>query len=140
MSTNAISAHGTLLKMADRATHITYATIAEVNDIKGPQIKGVREDATSHSSGGWAEKISTLKEAGKVTFDVNFISSDVTHNKTLGLIAASIAQTKEYFQVVYPDNSGFQFYAFVDMNFEAKVRGKLTASIDLELTGAITPL
>ncbi len=138
--TSAISSHGTLLKMADRATHVTYATVAEVLDIKGPQIKGVREDATSHSSGGWEEKITTLKSGGKCTFDVNFISADATQNKTTGLLAAAIAQTREYFQVVFPDSSGFQFYAYVDIDFEAKVKGKLTASVELELTGAVTAL
>lgn len=140
MPTGAISSHGTLLKMADRATHITYATVAEVLDIKGPNLKGILEDATSHSSGGWKEQISVLKEAGKVTFDVNFIGADATQNKTTGLVAASMAQTKEYFQVIFPDNTGFQFYAYVDMNFEAKVKGKLTASIDLNLTGVVTAI
>lgn len=140
MPTSAISSHGTLLQMADRATHVTYATVAEVLDIKGPSIKGTREDATSHNSGGWEEKISVLKSGGKVTFDVNFIASDATQNKTTGLIAASIAQTKEYFKVIFPDSSGFQFYGFVDIDFEAKVKGKLTASVELDLTGVVTPL
>lgn len=140
MPTAAISSHGTLLKMADRATHLTYATVAEVLDIKGPQIKGVREDATNHGSGGWVEKITTLKDGGKVTFDLHFVSGDSTHNKTVGLLAASIAQTREYFQVIFPDSSGFQFYAYVDMNFEAKVKGKLTASVELDLTGPVTAL
>ena len=138
--TSAITSNGTLLKMADRATHTTYATIAEVLDIKGPQIKGNYEDATNHSSAGWEEKISVLKSGGKVTFDVNFISADATQNKTTGLIAAAVAKTLEYFKVVFPDSSGFQFYAYVDLDFTAKVKGKLTASVDLELSGAVTPL
>lgn len=138
--TNAISSHGTAIKMADRTLHTTLATIAELLDIKGPQIKGVREDATNHSSGGWEEKITTLKTGGKVTFDLHFVNADATHNKTTGLVAAALAQTKEKFQVVFPDSSGFDFWAFVDIDFEAKVKGKLTASIELDITGAVTAL
>jgi hypothetical protein len=140
MTTNAISSHGTLVKMADRATHVTYATIAELLDIKGPQIKGQREDATHQGSGGWSEKISVLKEGGKLTFDIQFVAAEATHNKTTGMVAAALAQTKEKFQVVYPDSSGFEFWAFVDADFEAKVKGKLIASIELDITGALTAL
>jgi len=140
MPTNAISSHGTLIKLADRATHTTYATVAEVLDIKGPKVSGQREDATTHGSGGWEEKISVLKSAGKVTFDLHFVAAEATHNKTTGLVAAALAQTKEKFQVVFPDSSGFEFWAFVDAEFEAKVKGKLTASVELDITGALTPL
>ena len=138
--TSAISSHGTLLQMADRATHVTYATIAEVLDIKGVSIKGVREDATHHGSGGWEEKITVLKSGGKVTADLQFINADATHNKTTGLVAAAIAQTLEYFKITYPDSSGYTFKAFVDMDFEAKVKGKMTASVELDISGAVTPL
>ena len=138
--TNAISSNGTLLKMADRATHVTFATLAEVLDQKGPEVKGVRSDATNHSSGGWVEKISILKDGGKMTFDVNWLGNDATHNKTTGLLAASLAQTKELFQVTYPDGTGFTFWALVDSAFSAKVKDKLTASFDLDITGAVTPL
>lgn len=140
MTTGAISAHGTLLKMYDRATHLTPATIAEVLDIKGPSIKGVREDATTHSSGGWVEKITTLLDGGKVTFDIHWIAADATQNKTTGLLAASIAKTKEKFQVLYPDSSGFEFWALVDVDYDSKVKGKLMASVELDISGAITPL
>lgn len=140
MATNAISSHGTQIKMADRATHTSFATVAEVLDIKGPQIKGQREDATHHGSGGWEEKISVLKSGGKVTFDLQFVAAEATHNKTTGLVAAALAQTKEKFQVLFPDSSGFEFWGFVDAEFEAKVKGKLTSSIELDITGALTPL
>ncbi len=138
--TSAISAHGTLLKMYDRATHLTPATITEVLDQKGPSVKGIREDATTHSSGGWTEKISILLEGGKVSFDIHWIAADATHNKTTGLLAASIAKTKEKFQILYPDSSGFEFWAFVDIDMESKVKGKLMASVELDITGAVTPL
>jgi hypothetical protein len=140
MPTSAISSHGTVVQMADRATQTNYASIAELLDIKGPQIKGVREDATNHGSGGWEEKIAVLKSGGKVTFDLHFLASDAVHNKTTGLVAAALAQTKEKFKVIFPDSSGFSFSAFVDMDFEAKVKGKLTASVDLDISGQVTAL
>ncbi len=139
MPSNAISSHGTLLQMGDGAPG-TYATIAEVKDIKGPQIKGVREDATTHASGGWEEKKSVLKNGGKVSFDLQYVNAEATHNKTTGLVNRAINQTLSYFKIIYPDSSGFTFTAFVDMDFNAKVKGMLTSSIDLEITGAVTPL
>lgn len=140
MTTNAVSSHGTLIQMADRATHTVYATVAEVLDIKGVQIKGVREDATHHGSGGWEEKIAILKSGGKTTFDLQFINAEATHNKTTGVVAAALAQTLEWFKIIYPDSSGFTFKAFVDMDFEAKVKGKLTASVELDISGAVTAI
>lgn len=140
MATNAIASHGTLIKMADRVAHTNYATVAEVLDIKGPQIKGQREDATHHGSGGWEEKVAVLKSGGKVTFDLQFVAAEATHNKTTGLVAAALANTKEKFQILFPDSSGFEFWAFVDAEFEAKVKGKLTASIELDISGAVTAL
>lgn len=137
--TNAISAHGTLLQMGDGAPG-TYATIAEVLDIKGPQVKGVREDATNHSSGGWKELKPVLKEGGKVNTKLNYISGDATHNKTTGLLNKAINQTLGYFKILFPDSSGFTFTAYVDMDFEAKVKGILSSDIELEITGAVTPL
>jgi hypothetical protein len=136
---DAISSHGTLLQMGD-GTPGTYATIAEVKDQKGPQIKGQREDVTNHSSGGWTEKKTVLKEGGKYTFSLNYINAAATHNKTTGLLKKALDQTLGYFKVIYPDSSGFTFTAFVDMDFEAKVKGILSPNVELEISGAVTPL
>jgi hypothetical protein len=139
MTSNAISAHGTLLQVGDAAPG-TYATIAEVKDIKGPQIKGVREDVTNHSSGGWKESRPVLKEGGKVSMSLNYVNAEVTHNKTTGLLYKAVNQTLGYFKLIFPDSSGFTFTAYVDMDYEAKVKGILSSSVELEITGALTPL
>lgn len=136
---DAISSHGTLLQMGDGAPG-TYATIAEVKDIKGPQIKGMREDATNHSSGGWEEKKTVLKSAGKMSFALNYVNAAATHNKTTGLLAKALNQSLGYFKIIYPDSSGFTFQAYVDMDMESKVKGLLSPSVELDITGAVTPL
>jgi hypothetical protein len=136
---DAISSHGTLLQMGDGAPG-TYATIAEVKDLKGPGVKGSREDVTNHGSGGWTEKKTVLKEAGKLSLTLNYVNGNATHNKTTGLLKKAIDQSLVYFKIVFPDSSGFTFTGYVDVDFEAKVKGILSANIEIEITGAITPL
>lgn len=136
---NAISSHGTFMQMGDGAPG-TYATIAEVMDLKGPAIKGVREEVTNHGSGGWKEVKSVLKEGGKVSYKLSYVNSEATHNKTTGLLAKAVNQTLGYFKILFPDSSGFTFTAYVDMDFEAKVKGVLSSDIELEITGPVTPL
>jgi len=130
--------HSTFLKMADRATHVTYTTVAQVLKISGLQLDGERRGVTSHLSGGWGEKISVLKNGGQVVFLVHFDKSEATLNSTTGLAAAALAQTKEYFQLVYADGTGFQFQAFVGLAFDAPVRGKVKGKVVLDISGAVT--
>jgi len=126
--------------MSDRATHVTFATVAEVLDIKGPTIKPVLEDATNHSSGGWEEKVPVLMSGGKVSFEVNFIAADATQSKTTGLVAAALAKTKETFQLIFPDSTGFAFSAYVSMDFDAPVKKPLRSKVDLDITGVVTTI
>ncbi|MBI5964939.1 MAG: hypothetical protein HY863_15780 [Chloroflexi bacterium] len=130
-----ISAHGTLIKMGDGATPTeTFATIATVGDIDGPTIKNIMEDFTNHGSGGKVKKKPILQDGDKLKFPVDFISSDPTHNKTTGLVAAAQNKTEKHFQVIFPDSSGFAITAYVEeVKFKAPVKGKLSADITLDV-------
>ena len=141
MTTSGISAHGTLLKKGDGATPETFATIAEVGDIDGPTLKSVMEDFTTHGSGGNVEKKPVLFDGDTLKFPVQFVSSNATHDKTTGLVADRNNKTLRNFSVTFPDSSGFTFAAYVgEIKFKAPVKGKLTADVTLEITGAITPV
>ena len=129
--------HSTFLKMADRATHLVYTTVAQVLNIVGLELDGERADATTHLSGGWAEKISILKTGGKLVFLVHFLKTEGTLNTTTGLAAAALAQTAEYFQLTYADGSGFSFQAFVGLDFSAPVNGRLLGKLTLDITGEV---
>jgi len=140
--TSAINSFGTLLKIGDAATPENFTTIAEVADIGGPGLKANTEDVTHHgSSGGWEEKIVTTLAAGDVKFDLNFQPVASTHSQTSGLLRDMKNKTKRNFQLVFPDtgNTTWTFAAYVT-GFEPKapVKGKLSASVTLEITGQPT--
>lgn len=143
--TSATSSHGTLLKMGDGGSPTeTFTTVAEVGDISGPEMMANTSDATSHDSGGWTETITTVKDLGEVTFDVNLVPGDGTHDGSTGLEAAYLDGLAHNFKIVYDNVTGDPEDAFAALVTKfskgAPVDGKLTASVTLKGTGAPTAL
>ena len=142
MATAAKSSFGTYLKLGDGGTAETFATIAEVKDIKGPKLSLNTEDVTSHdSTDGWAEKIGTILEGGDVSFEINWLPANVTHSHTAGLLKDMVGRTKRNFQLVVPAAASltWTFPALVtEFQPELKVKGAQTASIKLEIAGKPT--
>lgn len=137
-----ISSFGTLLKIGDGGGTEVFTTIAEVLDISGPGLALNTEESTSHSSpGGWKESVATILEAGEVSFEINYLPGNATHNASTGLIRDMVGRIKRNFKVVFPDvaQTTWSFAAFVT-GFEpdAPVQGKLGAKITLEITGQPT--
>jgi len=139
---NAVSSFGTLLKIGDGGDPESFTTIAEVKDISGPSLSLATEEVTNHSSpAGFREYTGTLLDAGEVTFDINFIPTDSTHNASTGLIADMVNRTKRNFQLVFPDagNTTWQFTALVTgFELSEPVEGTLSASVTLRITGQPT--
>lgn len=142
MTTSAISSFGTLLKKGDGGSPEVFTTIAEVLDIEGPDESLETEDVTSHdSTSGWVEKIGTLLDGGEVSFEVNFVPTNATHDSTTGLRADMINRTRRNFQMVLPD-AGTTTYAFAALVTNVKpsepVKGALRAEVTLEISGVVT--
>ncbi len=140
--TNATPAYGTLLKMGDSATPTeTFTTLAEVGDLEAPGITVETADATSHDSGGWEEKISTIKKGEPFTFPINWIPSDSTHDETTGLLSKVLGGAAVNFKVVLPNAAKTFSFAGLVTKFQPKqpVKDKLTADVTIDPTGAITP-
>jgi hypothetical protein len=137
--TNAISSFGTLLKKGDGGSPETFATVAEVGDIDGPDTAVDMEDVTNHgSSGGWKEKIPTIIDGGSISFPLNLINTDVTHNATTGLQADLKNRTKRNWRLVYPDGSYHYFAGYVNkFKVGAKVKGALKGTVGIEITGPV---
>lgn len=136
MATQAVSSHGTLLKVGDGADPEVFATIAEVKDISGPAMSLNMEDATSHDSGGWREEIATLLEAGDISFDINY-TADTTHET---LQAAQYGRERLSYQIVFPMTPPItkSFAGYVtSFEFGAPVEGILTASVTIRVSGAV---
>jgi len=119
--------------MADRSTHTTFTQVAQVRNIRGPEPQGEHSDATAHASGGWSELISTLKDGGRLVFDVVYTRADHA-----GLADAALEQTLEMFKLTFADGTGLQFSALVDVEFHLTVAGLNRAKVSLHLSGAVT--
>jgi len=142
MGSNAIAAKGTLLKIGDGADPEVFTTIAEVMNISGPSLSMDAIDVTNQSSvNGWKESIGGLLDGGEITFDINYLPTDATHNATAGLINDMQNRTLRNFQLVFPDASSttWSFSALIT-GFEpsADVSDKLTASVTLKISGQPT--
>ena len=137
MATQAVSSHGTLLKVGDGADPEVFATIAEVLDISGPGTTLNTEDATSHDSGGWREPIPTILEGGEVTFDINYHQGE----SQTSMREDMQTRTRRTYQMVLPLTpvETLEFSGYVT-NFEyaAPVEGILRASVTIMVTGPIT--
>lgn len=142
MATAAKSSFGTYLKLGDGGATEVFATIAEVQDIKGPKLKLSTEDVTSHdSTDGWVEKIGTLLEGGDVTFDVNWLPAAATQSFSAGLLKDMVGRTRRNFQLVVPAAASltWAFAAYVtEFEPELRVKGAQKASIKLEISGKPT--
>jgi hypothetical protein len=142
MGSLAISSFGTLLKRGDGGGPETFATIAEVLDIEGPELELDTEESTSHdSTGGWEDMVPTILRSGEVGFEINYVPTHATQNASTGLIADMKNRTKRNFQLVFPNagNTTWAFAAYVTkFQPKAPVSGKLTADIALKITGQPT--
>lgn len=140
--TSALSSFGTLLKKGDGGSPESFATIAEVLDIEGPELALDTEEATSHdSTGGWEEVVGTILRSGEIGFEINYVPTGATANASTGLIADMKNRTRRNFQLVFPDsgNTTWSFTALVTKFApKAPVAGKLTADISLKLSGQPT--
>lgn len=135
MATAAKSAFGTLLKLGNGATSETFATIAEVKDIKFA-FKLDTEDVTSHSStAGWVERIGTLLDGDKIKFEANWIPGDATQSYSMGILKDMVNRTLRHFQLVIPAASSvtWTISAYVT-NFGGELPVKGAQKLDLELT------
>jgi len=141
--TSAIAAYGTLLKLGagETTTTETFTTVAEVRDISGPGLSVGTADVSAHDGAGWREFVATLKDAGEVTFTLNFVPGNATQSYSAGLIKNLVDKTLRNFQLVFPTASPttWTFAAYVT-NFEpsAPVDGELSADVTLKISGAPT--
>lgn len=140
----AFASFGILLKMGDGAQPgpEVFSTIAEVRDITPPAIQAATEEVTHHTSpGAFLEKIATMLSLGDLTFQVNWLPSDPTHNSDDGLIAKALGRVRTTFQLVFPDadETTWEFKGYVT-NFtpSGAVSGVMTGDITIEVTGQPT--
>lgn len=132
------SSFGTFLQMGDGAVPEAFTTIAEVGDISGPAVSRDTEEVTNHSSpDGYEEFITTIKRSGEVTFPINFIPDNPTHDQSTGLLGVlDSGVLKNWRLLLSTTGRRWQFAALVT-NFEGSspVVGKQSADVTLKISG-----
>lgn len=135
------TAKGTIIKVSDAGSPGAGSAIGQVRSVAGPTVKPNLVDITTHDTPGfWRRKITALIDAGELSFDINFDSTDATHAFATGLWAMLVALTKVGLEVVFPNSNGnllFQGYV-AGHEFAAPVDNVLSAKITLGITDEIT--
>ena len=138
MATGAIKGIGTLMQRGDGGGPEVFTTIGEVLSISGPTESRETIDVTNmDSTGNRREKISALIDSGTVSFDMNFTGADAQQN---GLKTDMEAGTLRNFKIIMPGSARtFAFAALVtEISKEFPVDSQITASVTLEISGAVT--
>lgn len=137
MATQAIPSYGTLFSYSSDGGS-TYIPFAEITSLSGPTLSAKTKNvSTFTSASGYAEKIGTMKDAGSISMDVNFIPASGQN-----FISNFLGQTKNY-RVTWPDVSATKWsFAGILTKYDPKAGNPesdaLSASLDIELTGYIT--
>lgn len=119
--------------------------IAEVTNISGPKLSADTIEVTHlKSPNAMREFIGSLKDGGELTFDINFIMANPTHNAATGLLApwaGAGAPPVDDWDMIFPDDASTTWsFQGILTGFEtgAAFDGKLSASVTVRTTGALT--
>lgn len=117
----------------------SLTVVAGVRDLDWSGLNNPSEDVTAHDD-TWATKIGTVPDGGEITFDLNYAPANTVHK---AIRDSLIAGTSLPWQLEFPDlttESKVAFNALVtSFNVSGAVRGSLTASVTLAITGVVTP-
>ena len=137
MSSQALEAQGTILKIADTVSPYTFNTISEIKSFTGPGGSAAVIDVTDLSSTGKEKRMGIMDE-GQLTFTLHYIPTDTQH---IALRAARASRAETSFQLVFTDDSpatSWEFNGFVtNFSVSGAVDGVIEANVTIEITGVI---
>ncbi len=134
------TAKGTVFKLSDAASPISYANIAQVRSATGPTVKPKIVDITTHDTPGfWMRKLAVLIDPGDVSFEINFDHTNATHAFATGLWNQLVGLVLTGFQMVFPNAAGtLTFIGYIGQHeFMVPVDNVLAAKIQLAITDAV---
>ena len=136
MSANAIAAQGTELQLGS-GSPLTYTKIAEINSFSGPGGNVSVIDVTDLSSSA-KEKRAGINDNGQIGFECNFIPTNTQH---AALRTAKENRTTIKVKLVFTDTGATEWTfdaIVVGLSVSGSVDGVVKASVQLEISGAIT--
>jgi len=114
---------------------VSFTEIAELRDITPPGLTRNMIEMTTHNEADDAHVVG-IRRHGELTFNVNFVPTNATHDHSTGLQKAWFDGTRDIYRITYPDGSQWLFSGFV-ANFEpdAPVDDRLSADVTIRPTG-----
>ena len=136
---DAVLGFGTQIKRGNGAwTAETFTAIAEiVGDIKGPGLELGTSEITPHKDTDfYREFLPTLISAGALTFTINYVTDDTTHQ---GLKADAEGRVKRNWQIEWPDGEENQFTGYVTkFSKSAGLESAIAMDVEITISGAVT--
>lgn len=115
----------------------TYTTIGNLTGVKPGDFEGKTTETTDNESpGGWVERIPTgIRDAGKISADLNWNPDEVTHDNVTGFLAT--LGLKRAWKVTFPSGATFVSDGILTkFSPDDPYDDKMTGSIDIDLSGA----
>lgn len=139
MSGTAISGHGTIIARAPNATPSTFTDIAELGgDIMVPDLTRKEIDTSIHNQDIDKYVLGMLRRSS-ITFPINYVASDGTHDNVTGLYAAIRTNSIDGYRITFPDGDVWVCSGQVSaIKKKAPVDDKLSADVTIRPTGAFT--
>lgn len=137
--TLAISAHGTLVARAPKATPTSFTTIAELGDISLPGLMRNEFEALTQNRNIDAYILGVMRRE-PFTVGLNFLPADPTHDHLTGLYKAMIDEPPpvDGYRFTFPPGSGGPIWVMSGqvqhIAPKAPVDGKLSADVTIRMS------
>ena len=134
-------ASGTIFQRGDGGAPETFSEITQAMDLEGPGTETDFEDTTTHTdaaASNFKAYSPLMRDGGEVKTDVLWDPSLVSH---IGLDADQAASRLGNYRMVFPTSpvKTANFAGYVkDFSWKAPVKGMLTRSLVIKITGNVT--
>lgn len=137
MSVNGLSGHGTIVAV-QLVPGGAFTDIAELGDISTPGLSRNEFDATTQNEEIDSYILGVLRR-GALTFPVNFIPTNNTHDHLTGLIKLHADNVMTGWRQTFPDGTEWIMSGQVQaLGSAAPVDGKLSMDVTIRMSGVMT--
>lgn len=144
MPPQGMSAQGTVIAVsqdpnwpdsAPQGGAVSFTDIAELRDNTPPALTRNMIETTTHNEQDDAYIVG-IRRHGELTFNVNFLPANATHDHLTGLQKKWFDGSRDIWRVTYPNGSRWLFSGFVsNIAPSAPVDDRLSADITVRPTG-----
>ena len=132
---NAIETQGTVFKIGNGDSPLTYTVISEVVSFSGFDGSAAEID-TTHLGSTAKEYLMGLQDFGNLTLESNYLPADAGQVK---LRTAKASREVQDFKIEFSDSSTATFQAYVlSASISGGVDAKVDTSFNLRITGNVT--